>query len=540
LTNANRLYEGLDTNERRDIYANALDKSLEIFVSYTEKEVDDILSNGLRTIANAAGLDRIIVFRISNKDALLCGERYRWDRITGGTAPIDESLRELPLTSAIRRWVSIISDDSCICLKRSKFKKDEAEFLSPRGVMSILIVPVFTEDEFWGVVTCHDNTKERDFDNDCIAMLRTAARMCANTIIRAEETRSVKQAVEALRRREKMFAILNKVSLLFLSEKEEKKDTMAAGVNLVADMAEIDRLVLYRNHMEPDGFHMSQVYRWGRDSGGSTDLLELLFADVPYLKLMPNWESHLANGNSLNGPSRLMSVPEANILQSFGILSVAAIPILINNVFWGFTLFADTRNERSFEEDIIEMLRSAAFLFANAFIRAEVEYDGLTGIYNRRFFDKNMKRIISSLSRSGSLLSLLMIDIDLFKRYNDTYGHVEGDKCLKIVAQTLSKSITRADDFVARYGGEEFVMVLPNTNEYGARLIAEKLLENIRKCNIPHEKNDAANCLTISIGVTTGKVTFTDTTDDFVNKADAMLYKAKQNGRNRYERSNID
>jgi len=276
LTNANRLYEGLDTNECRDIYANALDKSLEIFVSYTEKEVDVVLSNGLWTIANAAGLDRIIVFRILNRDTMLCGERYRWDRIIGGTAPIDDGLRELPLTSAIRRWIPIVSDDSCICLKRSEFKKDEAEFLSPRGVMSILIVPVFTEDEFWGVVTFHDNTKERDFDNDCIAMLRTVARMCANTIIRAEETRSVKQAVEALRRREKMFAILNKVSLLFLSEKEEKKDTMTAGVKLVADMAEIDRLVLFRNHMESDGFHISQVYRWSRDSGGSADLLELL------------------------------------------------------------------------------------------------------------------------------------------------------------------------------------------------------------------------------------------------------------------------
>jgi len=533
LPNANRLYEGLDINGRRELYTNALNKSLEIFVSYTEKELDDIMSNGLKPIAAAAGLDRIIVFRISNREAMLCGEKYRWDRVTGGTAPIDDTLRELPVTSAIRRWVSIISDDSCISLKRSEFKEDEAEFLSPRGVISILIVPVFTEGEFWGVVTCQDNTEERDFDKDCIAILRSAARMCVSTIIRAEKTRNAKQAMEALRRREKMSDTLNKVAFIFLSENEEKEDTMTKGVRLIADIAEIDRLILYRNHIESDGFHMSQVYRWG-NSSGSAELLELLFADVPYLKLMPNWESHLADGNSINGPSKLIPRPEATVLQSFGILSVAAIPIHINNAFWGFALFADTKNERSFEEDIIEMLRSAAFLFANAFIRAEVEYDALTGIYNRRFFDKNMKRVISSLSRSDCLLSLLMIDIDLFKRYNDTYGHVEGDKCLKIVAQTLSRSITRADDFVARYGGEEFVIVLSNTGEKGARLIAEKLLENIRDRNIPHEQNDAANCLTISIGVTTGKVTHTHSADDFVKKADEMLYKSKQNGRNRY------
>jgi len=534
LPNANRLYDSLDINERRELYTNALNKSLEIFISYPEREVDDILSNGLMPVAAAAGLDRIMVFRISNNGAMLCEEKYRWDRIIGGTAPIDDIFRELPVTSAIRRWVSIISNDSCISIKRSEFKEDEAEFLNPLGVMSILIVPIFTEGEFWGVITCLDNTGERDFDKDCIDMLRLAARMCVSTIVRAEKTTSVNQVVEALRRREKMSETLNKVSFIFLSENEEKEDTMAAGVRLIADMAEIDRLILYRNYIEPDGFHISQVYRWGKDSGGSVELLELLFADVPYLKLMPNWESHLVNGNSINGPSRLMPGPEATVLQSFGILSVAAIPIHINNAFWGFVLFADTRNERFFDEDIIEMLRSAAFLFANAFIRAEVEYDPLTGIYNRRFFDKNIKRIISSLSRSGSLLSLLMIDIDFFKRYNDTYGHVEGDRCLEIVAQMFSRSITRADDFVARYGGEEFVVVLPNTDRRGAQLIAEKLLDNIRRCNIPHKQSDVANCLTISIGVTTGKVAYTHNADVFVKKADELLYKSKQNGRNRY------
>jgi len=534
LLNANRLYEGLDTNERRELYANALNKSLEIFVSYTEKEVDDIMSNGLWPIAVAAGLDRIIVFRISNRDAMLCGEEYRWDRIIGGTAPIDDGLRELPVTSAIRRWVSMISDDSCISIKRSDFKEDEVAFLNPRGVMSILIVPVFTEGEFWGVVTCQDNTEERDFDDDCIAMLRSAARMCVSTIIRSEKTESASQALEALRRREKMSDTLNKVSLIFLSENEGRvEDTMAAGVRLITDMAEIDRLILCRNHIVDNSLHTSEVYRWDRGSGGSTEVT-VAFVDAPYARLIPDWEKLLSDGNHINSPSRLLSESAAVALRSFGVLTAAVIPIHISNYFWGFALFGDTKSEHYFEEDIMDMLRSAAFLFANAFIRAEVEYDALTGIYNRRFFDASMKRTISSLSRSGSLLSLLMIDIDFFKRYNDTYGHIEGDKCLKIVAQALSQSITRIDDFVARYGGEEFVVVLPNTDEQGAQLIADKLLDCIRNCNVPHEQNNAADCLTISIGATTGKVEYMHKADDFVRKADEMLYKSKQNGRNRY------
>jgi len=89
------------------------------------------------------------------------------------------------------------------------------------------------------------------------------------------------------------------------------------------------------------------------------------------------------------------------------------------------------------------------------------------------------------------------------------------------------------DDFVVRYGGEEFVIVLPNTDEQGAQLIADKLLDNIRSCKVPHEQNDAADCLTISIGVTTGKVEHTHKADDFVKRADELMYKSKSAGRNR-------
>jgi len=534
LANADRQYEGLETNERCKLYSNALHKALEILVSYTEREVDDILSHGLRPIAAAAGLDRIIVFRISDRDAMICGEEYRWDRIAGGTAPIDESLRKLPITPAVLRWVSIMSEDSHISLRRGKFTEDEAAFLSPRNVMSILIVPVFTEGILWGVVTFHDNTEERDFDEDCIAMLRSSARICTSTIIRAEKTRSTKQAMQVIKRHETIKDIINKVSIIFLSRNEEKvENTMAAGVSLIADMAEIDRLILCRNHIAADILHVSEVYRWDRDSGGSTELTASLI-NVPYARLIPDWEILLSEEKHLNSPSRLLSENAANTLGSFGVLTAAVIPIHINDVFWGFALFGDMKNERYFEDDIIEMLRVATFLFANVFIRTEVDYDALTGIYNRRFFDNNMKRVISFLSRSENPLSIMMIDIDFFKRYNDKYGHLEGDKCLKIVAQTLFRNIKRANDFVARYGGEEFIVILPNTDEQGAQLIADKLLDNIRNCKIPHEQNDAADCVTISIGVTTGKVTSSHKADDFVKKADDLLYKSKQGGRNRY------
>jgi diguanylate cyclase (GGDEF)-like protein len=160
--------------------------------------------------------------------------------------------------------------------------------------------------------------------------------------------------------------------------------------------------------------------------------------------------------------------------------------------------------------------------------------DSLTGLYNRRFMDSNMERVMRLLSRTGGLLSVLMIDIDFFKRYNDTYGHEEGDKCLKAVAHAIVNSVSRVNDIVVRYGGEEFVMILPNTDEEGARRFAEEVLSNVRKLNLPHVKSDAAAYVTISVGVTTSKVGHKHELAMYIKRADEALYMSKKNGRDRY------
>jgi diguanylate cyclase (GGDEF)-like protein/PAS domain S-box-containing protein len=163
----------------------------------------------------------------------------------------------------------------------------------------------------------------------------------------------------------------------------------------------------------------------------------------------------------------------------------------------------------------------------------KVYIDALTGIYNRRYFDENLNSLLKSLSRFNGTLSLMLIDIDCFKKYNDTYGHIEGDRCLKEVAVALTHVVCRGDDFVARYGGEEFAVILPGTNEDGAHLLAEKMLENVRNCKIIHEKNDAHEYVTISVGAVAGRVGHTLTAEAIIRAADELLYKAKQGGRNR-------
>jgi diguanylate cyclase (GGDEF)-like protein len=172
---------------------------------------------------------------------------------------------------------------------------------------------------------------------------------------------------------------------------------------------------------------------------------------------------------------------------------------------------------------------------SNLDLTDKVHYDTLTGIYSRRYMEDNLKRIIRIMARSGGgLLSVLMIDIDFFKKFNDNYGHGEGDVCLKAVAKVLAASVMRPDDFAARYGGEEFLVVLPNTDVNGACSIADRILVSVRACGIPHIKSEIADCVTVSVGVTTAFVDHEHDGGDYIKRADEALYISKGNGRNKY------
>ncbi|MCF6362369.1 MAG: diguanylate cyclase [Gammaproteobacteria bacterium] len=160
--------------------------------------------------------------------------------------------------------------------------------------------------------------------------------------------------------------------------------------------------------------------------------------------------------------------------------------------------------------------------------------DGLTGIANRRRLDEFLRTECLRSVRDDTPLSLILIDIDFFKPYNDHYGHIAGDECLRQVARSLDEAVQRASDLIARYGGEEFAAILPNTDLSGARRIAHELCEKIRSLEIPHEYSQVADIVTISLGVVSRVACENLSPSDLINLADAALYEAKETGRNRY------
>jgi diguanylate cyclase (GGDEF)-like protein len=160
-------------------------------------------------------------------------------------------------------------------------------------------------------------------------------------------------------------------------------------------------------------------------------------------------------------------------------------------------------------------------------------HDPLTMLWNRRAFEQRLEEEWRRAMRSEKQITILFIDIDFFKDYNDTYGHQAGDRALKLISNTFTKTIKRGGDMVARYGGEEFIVLLPDISAADANLVAERCLTAVKNLKITHKSSKVAEDMTISIGVATVIPVIGDNTESIIKMADEALYQAKESGRNR-------
>ena len=174
---------------------------------------------------------------------------------------------------------------------------------------------------------------------------------------------------------------------------------------------------------------------------------------------------------------------------------------------------------------------------ANQELQRLAALDGLTQIANRRSFDDYLHYQWKLLARERSPLSLILCDVDFFKRYNDTYGHQGGDDCLKQVAEVIRQAVKRPADLAARYGGEEFAVILPNTEVEGAVRIAEEIRSGLKALGLAHAGSQISDIVTLSLGVASVIPSHDSSWDNLIAQADKALYEAKDRGRDRVMRS---
>ncbi len=225
------------------------------------------------------------------------------------------------------------------------------------------------------------------------------------------------------------------------------------------------------------------------------------------------------------------------------------LPIEINSTVWGSLNLVKDEQSASWQDWEVKIVTAIADQLAVAIQQSELyqqlktandelqqlaKVDKLTQLANRRYLDEFLSREWQRSVREQSNLALIMCDIDYFKRFNDTYGHLAGDFCLTQIAQAFQQAVKRPADFVARYGGEEFAIVLPNTSEAGAITIAQFILDEVRNLQIPHTDSNIANHVTVSLGIATTIPTPDSSLEELITAADQALYQAKDQGRNTY------
>jgi diguanylate cyclase (GGDEF)-like protein len=204
---------------------------------------------------------------------------------------------------------------------------------------------------------------------------------------------------------------------------------------------------------------------------------------------------------------------------------------LLARVRSALTLKRETDRRKAREQELLDL--TAKLEEANQRLERLSSLDGLTGIPNRRRFDEYLRSAWAEAAQSGTPLSLLLVDIDHFKPYNDNYGHQQGDECLKRVAGAIHQSVSHAGDLAARYGGEEFVVVLPNATRTRASLVGETLRARVRGLNIPHAHSSASAQVSVSVGAATAWPAQGSSPAEMIEQADEALYMAKRAGRNR-------
>lgn len=274
-------------------------------------------------------------------------------------------------------------------------------------------------------------------------------------------------------------------------------------------------------------------------------------ASIPPLLVTPtrlefDWKVMAKLGirvSSLPPGSEIINKPESPWtvwpLQAAGILILVisetiSILMLLRLVRSRRTALRELAEERAQLEQRVEE-RTAELKNVNERLQIASETDPLTALSNRRAFSKKLEQEFLRLRRSGGLLSLIMLDIDHFKRFNDTYGHLEGDECLIRVAAVIAEAIHRPYDLAARFGGEEFIVILPETGREGAMKVALMIQEGVAALSIPHATSETAGYLTVSMGVITAVPFREDKPLTLVDIVDGIMYRAKNTGRNRIE-----
>ncbi|MEA5580775.1 diguanylate cyclase [Nodularia harveyana UHCC-0300] len=354
--------------------------------------------------------------------------------------------------------------------------------------------------------------------------------------IRKEAQKALQQQVK---QEQMIYAIAEKIRhSLDLSE------ILNTTVAEVRDFLHTDRVIIYRFNPNWSGLVVSESV-----APEYKAMLDMEITDTYFVETAaePYQQGKIKVASDIY--TMAFSDCHLQLLEKCQVRSKLVVPIIQDKNLWGLLIAHHCRGPRQWQTCESSLLEKLALQVGIAIQQSELHQqlqtanqhlanlamvDQLTQLANRRSFDEKLNSLWQQLLRKPGLITLLLCDIDHFKEYNDTYGHAVGDDCLRLVGQAFKKSVKRSTDLAARYGGEEFVVILANTDTNGGVTVAQKIHKAIQQIKIPHSASSVSPYITLSIGIATITPTPGMVPLDLISAADAALYQAKSQGRNRY------
>lgn len=357
-----------------------------------------------------------------------------------------------------------------------------------------------------------------------------------------------KRAKAALQRQIYRERLVNRTAQR-IRESLKLDEILATTVSEVRQFLKAERVLIYQFQPEHSGVIAAESTDQNQASIQGNPELESLLQEID-----PTFYArdriHSIPDLQANG----QGIPNAVLLKRLQLRASLVAPIFAQELLWGLLIVGQNSQPRRWEKLEVDLLKQLATQVGIAIQQARLyaqlaaanqqllrlaQSDGLTGLANRRHFDRSFIAEWNRAMREQQPLGLILIDIDYFKQFNDTYGHQAGDDCLKAVATALKQVVSRPHDLIARYGGEEFVALLPNTPEQGVLQIAEAMRSAIAQLKIPHQGSQVCDWVSLSLGAVAWIPSLKFAADSLVAAADQALYHAKALGRNRVCLGNV-
>jgi diguanylate cyclase (GGDEF)-like protein/PAS domain S-box-containing protein len=363
-------------------------------------------------------------------------------------------------------------------------------------------------------------------------------------VVTSRDLTDLKRAEITLQKQAAREMILTRLTST-LQETFEIATVLNSATGIIRDYFDADRALVYQLQTDGSGQVVAEDCQFPWPSMAGVTLDDACLAEPS--RIQAYQAGKVQNIPDVSQAS--LHVCYLDMLRSHQVQANLVVPILQDHTLWGLLGIQQCDRPRLWEADDIDMLHQLSQKLSIAIRQAELyenlqatnhkleylaNHDALTRLPNRRHFIDTLTLEWQRAIRHGTPLTLILCDVDYFKRYNDTYGHIGGDKCLAKVATTLQQAIRRPADMVARYGGEEFIIVLPQTTGVGAVKVVEAIQASLRQVNIPHRMSLVSDRVTLSFGIACQRPQKMDRARSLLQQADDALYEAKQNGRNRY------